>query len=141
MERGTKTRLMLRVHGGSGDLAEYGLMAMDETHAADEVELGRLIAVMYDRCDKLGDRCKADLVNLALRKTGPREGEWARREEMRWLGDCERTWKLELKVVVQTAIRGYKSLCSVLVHSEEDGSLRHRILMIEALPSARPTRR
>ena len=59
---------------------------------------------------------------------------------MRWLGDCERTWRLGLKVVVQREIRGHKSLCSLLVHLEEDGSLRYDILMIEMLPPVRLTR-
>lgn len=41
--------------------------------------------------DEVGDRYKTDLVGLALRKTSRREGEWARREQMRWLGDYGRT--------------------------------------------------
>lgn len=136
-----KARMMLGARGGNGDLAEYGLKAADETHVADEVELGKLIVVVDGRRDEVGDRCKADLVNLALRKMGRREGEWAPREEMRWPGGCEQTWKSEPKVVVQTAIRGHKSLCSLLVHLEEDESLRYGMLTIEALPSARLTRR
>lgn len=138
--RGTKTRMVLRDRGGSGDLAEYGLMAADETHVADEVDRGMLTVSVDGPGDETGDRCEADLVSLALRMTGRRGGEWALREEMRWLGDCERTWRLELKVVVQTAIGGYKSLGSLLVHLEEDENLRYGILMIEALPSARLTR-
>lgn len=139
-----KTRMVLGARGGNGDLAEYGLRAADETHVADEMQRGKLIVVVDGRRDELGDRCKVDLLdllNLALRKTGRLEGEWARKEEMRWPGDCERTWRSEPKVVVQTAIHGHKSLCSLLVHLEEDESLHYGILTIEALPSARLTRR
>ena len=95
-----RTRIESRARGEPADRAVYGLMAADETHVADEVEHGKLIGV-DGRRDELGHRCKADLVNLALRKTGHREGEWARKEQMRWLDDCEQTWKSELKVVVQ----------------------------------------
>ena len=58
---------------------------------------------------------------------------------MRWPGDCERTWRSELKVVAQIEIRGHKSLCSLLVRLEEDESLHYGILMIEVSPSVRRT--
>lgn len=59
---------------------------------------------------------------------------------MHWLGDCGRTWRSELKVVVQRQIRGHKSLGGLLVHLEEHESLRYGILMTEELPSVRLTR-
>ena len=125
--------------GAPVDRGEYGPMAADETHIADEVERGRLIEALDGRCDEIGDYCKADLVSLVLQKKGRREGEWARREQTRWLGDCERTWILVLKVVVPREGRGHKTLCSPLVHLEEDESLRYGILMTEALPFERLT--
>ena len=139
--RGMKTRKVLRAHGGFVDRAEYGLMAADGAHIADERGRGRLILVVDGRRDELGDRYTADLVSLALRKTNRREDGLALRELMRWLGDCEPTWRSEPKVVVvQRQIRGHESLCSLLVHLEEDESLRYGILMVEVLPSVRQTR-
>ena len=43
-------------------------------------------------------------------------------------------------MVDQKEIRGQKSLCSLLVHVEEDESLRSGTLMTETLPSVRLTR-
>ena len=140
MERGTKTRMEPRARDEPADRVEYGPMALDETHIADEVGRGRLIVVVDGRRDETGDRCEADLVSLALRRTGRHEDEWARREQMRWLDDCEPTWRSELKVVEQKEIRGQKSLCSLLVLVEEDESLRYGTLMAEGLPSVRLTR-
>lgn len=96
-----KTRMESMARGAPADRAEYGLTAADETHIADEVERGRLIEVVHGRRDGVGHRYKADLVSLALRKMGRREGVWVRREQMRCLGDCEQTWRSELTVVVQ----------------------------------------
>ena len=120
--------------------AECGPMVADETHIADEVKRDRLIVMVDGRRDEIGDHCKADLVSPAPRKTGRREGEWARKEPTRWLGDCERTWRSEQKAVVQKEVRGHKSLCSLLVHLGEDENLRYGILRSEALPSVRLTR-
>lgn len=135
-----KTRMEPRARDEPVDHVEHGLRALDETRIADEVEHGRLIVVVDGRRDEIEDRCKADLVSLALRRTGRREDEWARREQMRWLGDCEPTWRSELKVVDQKETRGQKGLCSRLVHVEEDENLRYGTLMTEALPSVRLTR-
>lgn len=140
MERGTKTRMEPRAHDEPADRVECGLMAPDETRIADEMDHGRLIVVVDGRRDETGDRCTANLVSLALRRTGRRVDEWARREQMRWLGDCEPTWRSGLKVVEPKEIRGQKSLCSLLVHVEEDESLRYGTLMTEGLPSVRLTR-
>ena len=43
-------------------------------------------------------------------------------------------------MVVPREVRGHKSLYSLLVHLEVDGSLRYDILMIEALPPVLLTR-
>lgn len=86
-----KTRMEQRCRDELADRVEHDLMASGETRIADEVAHGTLIVVGDGRRDEIGDRCKADLVNLALRKMGRREDEWARREQMRWLGDCEPT--------------------------------------------------
>ena len=134
-----KTRMEPRARDELADRVEYDLMAPDETRIADEVERGRLLVAVDGRRDEIGDRCKADLVSLALRRTGRREDEWARREQMRWVGDCAPTWRSELKAVDQKEIRGQKSPCSLLVHVGEDESLRYGTLMIETLPSVRLT--
>lgn len=135
-----KTRMVPKARGGPVDRAECALMAAGGTHIAGGMERGRLIVVVDGRRDEVVDRCKADPVSLALRKKGRREGEWVRREQMRWLGDCEQTWRSELKVEVRREIRGHKNLCSLPVHLEEDESLHYGILMIEALPSVCLTR-
>ncbi len=136
-----KTRMGLSAHGGPVDRAEYGPMAPDETRIADEVEHGRPTVTGDDRRDEVGNCCKVDLVTLALQKTGRHEGEWARREQKHWLGDCERTWRSVLKgVVVQMELRGQESLYSLLVRLEEDESLRSGILLIEVWPSVALTR-
>lgn len=80
-ERGTKTRMPLNAHDGPLDHAEYGPMTADETHVADEVELGRLTVFVGDRLVEVGNHCKVVLVSLALQKGGHREGEWAPREQ------------------------------------------------------------
>lgn len=54
---------------------------------------------------------------------------------MCWLGDCGRTWRSELKAVVQRQIRGCRSLGGLLVRLEEHESLRCGILMAEESPS------
>ena len=66
VERGMKTRMVSRARDGPLDRVECGLMAADETHIADEVERGSLFVVVDGRRDEVGDRCKADLVSLAL---------------------------------------------------------------------------
>ena len=140
VEPGMKTRIALSARVGLVDRAEHGPMVAGETHIADEVGRGRLVVVLGGRRDEVGDCCKADLVSLALRKKGRREGEWAQREQTRWLGDCERTSRSVLKAVAQKEIRGRESLCSLPVRLEEDESLHYGSLMIEALPSVRLTK-
>ncbi len=61
-----KTRMALSARGGPVDRAEYGRMAPDETRIADEVEHGRQTVKGDDRRDEIGNRCKVDLVSLAL---------------------------------------------------------------------------
>ena len=78
-----KTRMGSSAHGEPVDRAVYGPMAADESHIADEVERGKLVVVLDGHCDGPGDRCKANLVSLAQRKKGHREGEWARKGQMR----------------------------------------------------------
>ena len=126
------TRTGLSAHDEPADRGVYGPMAVDETHTADEVEHCKLSVVLDDRRDGIEDHCKAGLVNLALQKKGRREGESARREQTRWLGDCERTWRSVLKVVVQWKIREHESLCSLPVRLEVDDDLHYGILMLEA---------
>ena len=125
------TRTGLSAHDEPADRGVYARMAADETHTADEVEHCKLSVVLDDRRDGIEDHRKAALVNLALQKKGRREGESARREQTRWLGDCERTWRSVLKVVVQWKIREHESLCSLPVRLEVDDDLHYGILMLE----------
>ena len=126
------TRTGLSAHDEPADRGVYDPTAADDTHTADEVEHCKLFVVLDDRRDGIEDRCVAGLVNLALQKKGRREGESARKEQTRWLGDCERTWRLVLKVVVQWKIREHESLCSLPVRLEVDDDLHYDILMLEA---------
>ena len=130
--RGMKTRMASCARGGPVDRAEYVPMPADEAHIADEAERGRLVVVLDGPRDGVEDCCKADLVSPALRKKGHHEGEWARREQTRWLDDCARTWRSVLKVVVQRKLREPECLCSLLAQLVEDESLHYGILMIEA---------
>ena len=86
-----RAQMALSAHGGPVGRAEYDLMAVDETHVADEVERGRPIGAVGGHRDGIGDRCKADLGSPALRRKARHEGEWARREQTRSRGDCEQT--------------------------------------------------
>ena len=107
-------------------------MAAYETHTADEMECCKLSVVLDDRCDGIEGHCETGLVNLALQKKGRREDESARREQTRWLDDCEQTWRSVLKVVVQWKIREHESLCSLPVRLEADNGLHFGVLMLEA---------
>ena len=129
-----KTRKGLSAHDEPADHGVYGPMAADEAHIADEMEHCKLPVVLDDRRDGIEGHCEAGLVNLALQKKGRREGESARREQTRWLGDCERTWRSVLKVGVQWKIREHESLCSLPVRWEADDGLHFGILMLEAWP-------
>ena len=140
VERGMKAQMAPSAHGGPVDRAEYGLMAGDETHVADEVERGRLIGAVDGHRDEIGDRCKADLGSFALRRKARHEGEWAQREQTRSRVDCEQTLRSVLKVVVRRETRGHESLCSLLVHLEDPESLRYGMLIFEALQSVHLTR-
>ena len=132
VQRGMKTQMRLSARGELVDRAVYGPMAADETHIAGGVEHCKLFGALDGRRDGVGDRYKVDLVNLALRKKGRPEDEWARREQTRWLGDCERTWRSVLKVVVQRKIHEHESLCSLPVRLGEDEYLHCGILRVEA---------
>ena len=86
-----KTRTGLSAHDEPADHGVYGPMAADETHTADEMEHCKLSVELDDRRDGIEGHCEAGLEIPALQKKSRREGESARREQTRWLGDCERT--------------------------------------------------
>ena len=126
-----KTRMGLSAHDEPADRGVYDPMAGDEIHTADEVEHCKVSVVLDDRRDEIEDRCKVGLVNLALQKKSRREGESARREQTRWLDDCEPTWRSVLKVELQWKIREHESLCSLPVRLEVDDDLHYGIPMFE----------
>ena len=127
-----KTRMGSSAHDEPADHGVYCPMAADESHTADEMGHCKLSVVLDDRRDGIEGHCEAGLEFLALQKKSHREGESARRERTRRLGDCERTWRLVLRVVVQWKIREHESLCSLPARLEVDDGLHFGILMLEA---------